>query len=473
MVTPTHADVASNIDLLSAWIEAQIAHRAEPSLSIGIVHDQELVWAHGFGHSDLDNRVAATADTRYRIASVTKLFTATALLILRDAGMLQLDDPVDRHLPWFDIRQRHPDAPPITIRHLLTHTAGLPREAAFPYWTDDSFPTRDQVREALPGQETAYPTETRWKYSNLALALAGEIVAAASGQAYEDFVQQRILDPLGMGDTLVRAPHPGDPTLAVGYGRRLPGSGRAVLGSAADFKGITPAANMTSTVGDLAKFAMLQFRDGPAVGHQVLRGSTLREMQRVHWLDPDWKQGWGLGFRVMRERDATWIGHGGWALGYRAQMLLCPADKTGVIVLSNAHDCDPVRYCDRAFHWVLPAVVARATPDPRPATPDPGWKRYVGRYRDAWSDTQVLVHNGELVIVDPSADDPLETRATLTPVAEHTFRYESDNGFRSRGELAVFEVDDAGRVQRLKLDENYTYPVTDWHASAAGSTGES
>ena len=266
MVTTTHADVASNIELLSAWIEAQMAHRAEPGLSIGIVHDQELVWAHGFGHADLDNRVAATADTRYRIASVTKLFTATAILILRDAGMLQLDDPVDRHLPWFDIRQRYPDAPPITIRHLLTHTAGLPREAAFPYWTDDSFPTRDQVREALPRQETAYPTETRWKYSNLALALAGEIVAAVSGQAYEDFVQQRILDPLGHE----RHPDPGTasrqtPGWPSGTDGGLPGSGRAVLGSAPDFKGITPAANMTSTVGDLAKFAMLQFRDGPAV----------------------------------------------------------------------------------------------------------------------------------------------------------------------------------------------------------------
>ncbi len=112
----------------------------------------------------------------------------------------------------------------------------------------------------------------------------------------------------------------------------------------------------------------------------------------MHWLDPDWKQGWGLGFRVMRERDATWIGHGGWAPGYRAQMLLCPADRTGVIVLSNAHDCDPVCYCDRAFQWVLPAVVARKAPEPRPATPDPGWQRYVGRYRDAWNDTQVLVH---------------------------------------------------------------------------------
>ena len=238
-----------------------------------------------------------------------------------------------------------------------------------------------------------------------------------------------------------------------------------MLGSAADFKGIAPAANMTSTVGDLAKFAMLQFRDGPAGGDQVLRGSTLREMQRVHWLDPDWKQGWGLGFRVMRERDATRIGHGGWAPGYRTQMLLCPADKTGVVVLGNAHDCDPVRYCDRAFRWVLPAVVARAAREPRPAAPDPGWQRYVGRYRDAWSDTQVLVHNGELVIVDPSADDPLDTRATLTPVADTPSATNPTTAFVP---AARFEVDDA----RLKLDENYTYPVTDWHALDVGSSRE-
>ena len=78
-----HSDVASNIELLSAWIEAQMAHRAEPGLSVGIVHDQDLVWARGFGHADLENRVAATAGTRYRIASVTKLFTGTAILMHR------------------------------------------------------------------------------------------------------------------------------------------------------------------------------------------------------------------------------------------------------------------------------------------------------------------------------------------------------------------------------------------------------
>ena len=459
-----HPEVASGIELLSAWIGAQMAQRGEPGLSIGIVHNQQLVWARGFGYADLNEQIPATADTRYRIASITKLFTSTGILMLRDAGMLQLDDPVERHLPGFTIRQRFPDAPAITIRHLLTHTAGLPREAAFPYWTDADFPTGEQVRDALPRQETAYPTETRWKYSNLALILAGEIVAAVACQPYEEFVQQRILDPLAMRDTLAGPPPPGAAGVAVGHGRRLPGADRPVLSALVDYRGIASAANMTSNVTDLAKFAMLQFRDRPAGGDQLLRGSTLREMQRVHWLDPTWGYGWGLGFKVIRQGNATYVGHSGQAPGYRTQMLLRPADKTGVIVLSNAHDCDALRYCYRAFQWLLPAVLraARPHPEPEPVTPDPNWKRYVGRYRDAWGDSQVLVHGGKLVIIDPAADDPSDTMATLTPVAEHVFRYESSDGYSSSGELAVFEVDDAGKVQRLKLDENYTYPVPAW-----------
>lgn len=94
-----HPEVASGIELLSAWIEAQMAQRGEPGLSIGIVHDQQLVWARGFGYADLNEQIPAKADTRYRIASITKLFTSTGILMLRDAGMLQLDDPVERLCP--------------------------------------------------------------------------------------------------------------------------------------------------------------------------------------------------------------------------------------------------------------------------------------------------------------------------------------------------------------------------------------
>ena len=93
-----HAAVASHIDLLSAWIEAQMAYNGQPGISIGVVYDQELLWARGFGYANVEQKIAAMPQTIYRIASITKLFTSTAILQLRDAGKLQLDDPITRHL---------------------------------------------------------------------------------------------------------------------------------------------------------------------------------------------------------------------------------------------------------------------------------------------------------------------------------------------------------------------------------------
>ena len=225
---------------------------------------------------------------------------------------------------------------------------------------------------------------------------------------------------------------------------------------------------MATNVADLARFAMLQFRDRPAGGDQVLRGSTLREMQRVHWLDPGWMMGWGLGFKITRDRDVTYIGHSGKVPGYRTQLLLRPAAKIAVIVLSNADDCDPLAYADRVFRWVGPALVEHAAPEPEPATPDPGWHRYVGKYRDAWGDSQVLFHNGQLAIIDPASPDPLPSLGTLTPVAEHTFLHETDDGSSAPGELAVFELGDDGEVRRLKLGENYRHRVATWDSTASG-----
>lgn len=438
-----------------------MAYGGQPGLSVGIVYDQELIWARGFGYANVERKVPATPATLYRIASITKLFTSTAVLQLRDAGKLQLDDPITKHLPWFDIQNCHPGAPPITIRHLLTHTSGLPREAAFPYWTDDRFPTREQLRETLSQQQTILPSESEWKYSNLALSLAGEIVAAFSGEDYAGYVQQHILDPLGMNNTCVRSPDPDHPRLATGYSRRKPDNSRSIS-PFIDCQGITPAANMTSTVEDLACFAMLQFRDGPASGQQVLRGSTLREMQRVHWLDSDWQAGCGLGFKIMRQNGKTYIGHGGLLQGYSTALRICPADKTAVIVLTNANDGDPPKYAEKAFQWVSPAILKATAPESKGTELDPTWRQYVGKYRDFWEDMQVLILDGELVMIDPSLPDPTAMMAKLISVAEHTFRIESKAGFLAKGELVIFEMDNERKVQRVKIGENYAYPQAEW-----------
>jgi D-alanyl-D-alanine carboxypeptidase len=461
MKTKYSDELNSKITLFEAWVESQMAYKGLPGLAIGVVYDQELVWSRGFGFSNTELQKPVQPDTLFRIASITKLFTSTALLQLRDAGKLQLDDPVVKHLPWFKIQKREEDAPQVLLRHLITHTSGLPRESASPYWDTAEFPTYDEVKNKLPEQEQVLRPGTRWKYSNLALSIAGDVIAAVSGMPYEDYIEQNILQPLEMTDTFVRTLPEDHPRFASGYGRRLPDGTRSIR-PFGDCKGITPAANMATTVEDLAKFAMLQFREGPAGGKQILSGHTLKEMHAVHWLDDNWQFGWGWGFMIHRLKDKTYVGHGGSLMGFRTNLLVCPEDKTAVVALTNADDGDPLFYSDKVISWVLPAVVKQFAPAPEAKKPEPNWDRYTGKYRSPWGDMQIIVYEGQLVAIDPSFVDPSLDMTRLIPVAEHTFRMEMKSGSGAVGELAVFEFDDAGKVVRLRTGDNYTYRIENW-----------
>jgi hypothetical protein len=150
--------------------------------------------------------------------------------------------------------------------------------------------------------------------------------------------------------------------------------------------------------------------------------------------------------------------------GFRSELRICPADKIAVIALLNGDETDGARiYVDKAFEWVG-AAIASAT-KPTPPTADPAWQRYVGRYRNAWGDVQILVRGGELTAIGPATPDPLLAPATLTPVGELTFRVETPDGYGIPGELVVFEVDAAGRVTRAKFGQNYTERVESWEDS--------
>lgn len=460
-----HPAVSAGLDLLTAWIEGQMAYNGLPGLAVGIGHDQTLLWHRGFGYADRSQGKVVTDQTLFRVASISKTFTATAILQLRDQGKLQLDDPITKHLPTFTISRPHANVTPITIRHLLTHTASLPREAAFPYWDTNDFPSWAEVEERLPQQETVWPTAQQWKYSNLALALAGQIVQAVSGQPYPVYIREQLLTPLGMNDTFVEAVPADHPWLAVGYGRRMPDGARS-LPPHTDCNGIMPAANLASNLADLARYAMLHLRNDASTyptdgATQILHPNTIREMQRIHWLQEDWQAGWGLGFHIWRYKGLTLVGHGGALRGYRTQLVLCPAQKSFAIVLTNADDGNPALYLEKIYDWVFPAL-AEATKASTPKVDPATWQPYVGRYRNEWSDAQVLIHQEQLIVIDPSQPDPMAGHMRLVPVTEHTFRIESTNGYSSRGELAKFELDDAGQVVRVKIGAGYSQRIAQW-----------
>lgn len=347
--------VISALELLEVWIDAHLAYEQIPGIAIAIVHDQDLLWSRGFGYADLERKVPVSPQTIFSICSVSKLFTSIAVMQLRDAGKLNLDDPIKKHLPWFDIQQTYTDVPPATVRGLLTHTSGLPRES-FPYWTDPTFPfpTREAMMERVSSQRTLYPTDRYFQYSNLGMALLGEIVAAASGMSYDSYIQQRILDPLGMTDTTTDIPvELAGGRLATGY-TPLDRAGQRHALASFQTRAIAPAAGYASTVEDLGRFAAWQFRLLDSAwgtsaelipGASILRPSTLREMHRVHRVDPELfdSEGshWGLGFGIYPEdeqqtTETTFVGHGGACPGFRTSLRLQPDTKFAAIVMINA-----------------------------------------------------------------------------------------------------------------------------------------
>lgn len=450
--------VAPRIRLFETWVGEQMTYQHQPGVVVGIVYEDELVWARGFGYRDLERRLPATPQTVFRLGSVSKTLTATAILQLRDQGTLRLDDPVAGHLPGLAYRNTFPQGPEITLRHLLTHTSGLPREAAFPYWTDRRFPTAEQMLEALAGQESVFEPGSHYKYSNLGLALLGEVVAEASGMPWEDYVRQHILEPLGMTETAARFADVDRERLATGYLIRR-ADGTWPVAPPTDARGLAPAAGFSSTLEDLARFVAAHLAGTPP----ILSSATRREMQRVQWLEPDWESGRGLGFSVWRQGGRTLVGHGGWVAGYRTQIAFDPEAGFGVIVLTNSDEGGPGSYVRQAFDFVIPAMEEVARPK-REEPAAPGAERYAGAYHDPWgAATDFLVMDGRLATYEHGYPPVTSLEGALTElesVDEHTFR-DPDGG-----ELVTFELRPDGRVARVKVGENYLFPAD------CGSIGE-
>lgn len=441
----TSPEVRASIRLFEAWIDGQMAYRGLPGIAVGVIQDQKLVWARGFGYADTASREPVTPKTKFRMASHTKLFTATAIMQLRDAGKLRLDDPVSKHLPWFRVKPANEDDPPITIEHLLTHSSGLPREAAAEYWTTFEFPSAEEVRKLVNTQTAAYAPETRWKYSNLAFALAGMIVEKLSGESWAEYVRRHILDPLEMTGSSVDQQVPG---LATGYGRRMPDGSRKKM-DFMDTRGIGPAAALTSNVEDMAKFVSLQFRKGAASGSLILAGSTLREMHRVRVMENNWTRGNGIGFAVSRDKDRVQIGHGGSLAGYKTHTYFRVADKIGVVVLTNGDDSRPSEIAAKLMATVGDAVVKAAAPAKAKKQWDPAWRRYAGLYRSMWGDTEVIELDEELVMIDPTADDPNDQQK-LVPLGGGEFKLEAQTGGAAVGEAVRFREEN-GRVTHIVI----------------------
>jgi len=448
------ADVQGAVRLFTAWLDGQLLYRHLPGVAVGVVADQQLVWSRGFGFADVAQKTPMTPQARFRMASHSKLFTATAVMQLREQGTLRPDDPVAKYLPWFRVKRAADDDPEITIEELLTHSSGLPREAGS-HWTTFDFPTTEELRALMPERQAPFSPEARWKYSNLAYSVAGLVVEAVSGQRWADYVQQHIYQPLGMTSSSVDTNVAG---LATGYNRLLPDNTRAI-NPFIDAKGMAAATGITSTVDDMARFAAAQFRTGRRGGANILSTGSLREMHRIRVLESNWTQGNAIGFAVRRERDKVYVSHGGSYPGYQTQTMLYPEGKVAVIVLAKADDANPGGIATQPMNTVGEAVAKATAPKPESTTSawDPAWARFAGLYRGRGGESQVIELNKRLVVITPNAPN-LDNPVRLEPIGNGQFRYTAPTGGGPVGEIVRFEEAN-GRVVRMYTGDDYVERV--------------
>jgi len=314
--------VAAVINGIAERVSTLRARSPAPSISIAVVHDQEPLFLGSFGCAVVPE-TDATPDESSMIGSITKIFTDTMLMQLRDAGKLDLDDPVDRYVP--EVVYLAPDGRLIspTFRQLAQHRAGLPRDMSPPPATPSELFAR------LPRVRALWHPGDGFSYSNLGVATLARALAVIAGEPYEQYIDAHILAPLGMSHSGFFAAATPQPWLATGYQgpaqRPVPlPAGNAMSG----------AGFLWSSAADMARFIALQFRDAPADGDAVLSGASLREM----WTDtaPTGGNGRiGLGWFVTARQGETVYMHNGAVAGFRADLKIAPELKLGVHVQIN------------------------------------------------------------------------------------------------------------------------------------------
>ena len=419
-------------------LEAQRAGRL-PSVSAAVFRGGELAWSEAVGLADVEQRVKASPDTQYAVASITKTFTAVSVLQLRDAGKLDLEDPLSKHLP----EATHGT---LTLRRMLAHASGLQREPPGEIWETLTFPGEEELLQGLEEAEQVLPPMAAWHYSNLAYALLGIVVARITGRPFREHVQERLLGPLGLERT----------TWGPGEGAALPYfvepySDAVRREPVLELGGKGGESGLYSTVGDLARWGA--FLCDP--DESVLKASSVAEMHDLNVVaDANWTRGWGLGIELSRRGERVFGGHTGGFPGFLSILAYSRRDRIGAVVLTNAGNWPNLsptglELAEAALEELAPELEPWQPEESPPAEIAP----LLGRWWSEGDESIFSWRGGKLEA--RLADAPAEREPSVfEPEGDDRFRVISG---RERGESLRVVRDEHGEVVKLYWA---TYPFT-------------
>jgi CubicO group peptidase (beta-lactamase class C family)/D-alanyl-D-alanine dipeptidase len=398
------------IDQLDRFIAHEVEAKRLPALSIALVDDQAVVWSKGYGYANPATKTPATADTVYRVGSVSKLFTDIAVMRLVEEGRLDLDAPVTRYLP--DFKPHNPFGKPITLRQLMAHRSGLVREPPVGHYFDPTEPSLAETVRSLNRTALVYPPETRTKYSNAAIATVGYVLERTQKEPFARYLKGTLLEPLGMTHsafetTPALTKHLAAATMWTYQGREFAAPTFAL--------GESPAGSMYTTATDLGRFLSVLFARGRGPRGQIIKPETLEQMWTPQFAKPGEKTEFGLGFHLTELDGHRRIGHGGAIYGFATELEALPDDKLGVVVIASKDVANAVT--QHIAEVALKAMLAARQDKPLPKIartrsiePERA-RRLAGRYRSGKKAFELIEHGGRLSVLPLRGGFQAELRA--------------------------------------------------------------
>ena len=444
--TPEYQGIAGR---MAALIEHEMRDKQIPAVSIALVDGDRTVWARGFGKADAPAGADATANTVYRIGSVSKLFTDLGIMQLVEQGKVDLDRPITTYLP--DFKPTNPFGGEITLRHLMSHRAGLIREPPVGNYFDSTDTNLSHMVASLNGTALAYAPGQRTKYSNAGIGTVGYVLEKLSGEPFAKYLKEAVLQPIGLSSSAF------EPESALT--RRLAKAWMWTYDErtfeAPTFQlGMSPAGSMYSTVNELATFARVLFGRGKAGNGQVLKPETLEKMWEPQFEPKGTTRGYGLGFQVRRD-SAFSVAHGGAIYGFSTEFVALPDEHLAVIVVGSRDGVNQVmtRIQDAAVGMLLARKRGRPLPSIDTTATPAGWTdlRYAGRWTNGatWYDVAWEGHKLNAWKRDG------ESRMTLKFLTRDTLVVDDEFAFGPRvflsGNRLIFGADTLTRAPRPSL----------------------
>lgn len=384
--TVARGDYSQTQAYATQLIQYEMAKRGVPGLSIALVDDQRVVWAQGFGFADVQRKIPADADTLFRVGSISKLFTDMAAMQLAEQGRIDIDQPLQKYLPGFAPKTRQPQAA-ITVRQLMTHHSGLPRDRFKGFQNPEPRPFAELEQE-MSDEYVAYAPDQHFSYSNIGISLVGRVVETQSAVPFAQYMRQSVLVPMGMSHTSFDTGPAASAQMSLGY-RKNEAVPEVPLRD-------VPAGGLNSSANDMSRFLAMVFTEGTSGGQQILKPQTVAEMLRPQNtsvpLDSNFHVGLGWMLSTLGKstiQNAGPVAHHGGSIGmFRSALYVLPQHKLGVVVLGNSGSADGVvdRIATETLKLALQTKAGIQQPEYTPAgwadgaIPAPALRDYPGDY---------------------------------------------------------------------------------------------